>query len=49
MHTERLAGFGITGVEARFFDVNEPLSILNHAGLLPSGLATPGEPFPDQA
>ena len=27
MHTERLAGFGITGVQARYFDVNEPLSI----------------------
>ena len=27
MHTERLAGFGITGVHARYFDVNEPLSI----------------------
>ena len=38
MHTERLAGFGITGVQARYFDVNEPLSILNHASLLPAEL-----------
>lgn len=33
MHTERLAGFGITGLTARYFDVNEPLSTLNHAPL----------------
>ncbi|GAA1391341.1 monooxygenase [Luteococcus peritonei] len=36
MHTERLSGFGITGVEVRYFDVNEPLSLLNHASLLPT-------------
>lgn len=33
MHTARLAEFGITGVQAVFSDVNEPLSILNHAVL----------------
>lgn len=33
MHTDRLAGFGITGVDARFFDVNEPLTTLNRACL----------------
>lgn len=31
MHTERLAGFGITEVSATFSDVNEPLSTLNRA------------------
>ena len=33
MHTERLAGFGITEVSATFSDVNEPLSTLNRATL----------------
>lgn len=33
MHTERLAGFDIAGVEAEYFDVNEPLSVLNRATL----------------
>ncbi|TCW24611.1 monooxygenase [Dietzia cinnamea] len=33
MHTERLAGFGITEVSATFSDVNEPLSTLNRARL----------------
>ena len=33
MHTERLAGFGITDVSARYFDVNETLSVLNRATL----------------
>lgn len=33
MHTERLAGFGITDVTATFSDVNERLSSLNHASL----------------
>lgn len=33
MHTERLAGFGITEVAATFSDVNEDLSRLNHAML----------------
>lgn len=33
MHTERLAGFGITEVTATFSDVNEALSTLNRATL----------------
>jgi len=33
MHTERLAGFGITDVSAIFSDVNEDLSTLNRARL----------------
>lgn len=33
MHTERLAGFGITEVSAIFSDVNESLSALNRATL----------------
>lgn len=33
MHTERLAGFGITEVTATFSDVNESLSTLNGATL----------------
>lgn len=33
MHTQRLAGFGITGVSATFSDVNEELSRLNRASL----------------
>ncbi|MEL4358966.1 MULTISPECIES: monooxygenase [unclassified Luteococcus] len=33
MHRERMAGFGVTAIEVHFFDVNEPLSILNRATL----------------
>lgn len=33
MHSERLAGFGITEVSSTFSDVNEPLSTLNRATL----------------
>lgn len=33
MHTERLAGFGITDVSSTFSDVNETLSLLNGATL----------------
>ncbi len=33
MHTERLAGFGITEVSATYSDVNETLSQLNRASL----------------
>ena len=33
MHTERLAGFGITDVTAIFSEVNEQLSTLNYASL----------------
>ncbi|WP_221794129.1 monooxygenase [Oceanobacter mangrovi] len=32
-HTERLESFGISGIKARIFDVNEPLSLLNKATL----------------
>ncbi|SDK26887.1 Putative mono-oxygenase ydhR [Actinopolyspora mzabensis] len=32
-HTERLTGFGITGITAKVFDVNESLSRINHAPL----------------
>ena len=30
MHTERLAGFGITGVRGKIFDVNPALTEINH-------------------
>lgn len=30
MHTERLAGFGITGVNGKIFDVNPALTAINH-------------------
>lgn len=30
MHTERLAGFGITGVRGRIFDVNTTLTEINN-------------------
>ncbi|WP_414049623.1 monooxygenase [Macrococcus animalis] len=30
MHTERLASFGITGVEGKILNVNEALSKINH-------------------
>ncbi|WP_342388820.1 monooxygenase [Salinicoccus bachuensis] len=31
MHTERLASFGISNVIGKIFDINEPLSKINHA------------------
>ena len=37
MHTERLAGLGITDVTARYYAVNEPLSLLNRATLTAVG------------
>lgn len=30
MHSERLTGFGITNIRGKIFEVNEPLSLLNH-------------------
>jgi hypothetical protein len=30
MHTERLSGFGITGINAKFFDINPTLTAINH-------------------
>ncbi|MDO5697942.1 MAG: monooxygenase [Dermatophilus congolensis] len=33
MHTDRLAGFGITGLNATYSEVNVPLSTLNRATL----------------
>lgn len=33
-HTERLAGFGITGIEAKTFDVNIPLSAITKANFV---------------
>ncbi|MEQ8659990.1 MAG: monooxygenase [Gammaproteobacteria bacterium] len=33
-HTERLAGFGVSGIRARVFDVNETLSAINHGPLV---------------
>ncbi len=32
-HTARLNGFGITGVTAKIFEVNDALSTINHAPL----------------
>ncbi|MHA6803774.1 monooxygenase [Salinifilum ghardaiensis] len=32
-HTERLNGFGITGVTGKIFEINEALSAINHAPL----------------
>lgn len=32
-HTARLAGFGITEINAKIFDVNEPLSLIDKAPL----------------
>lgn len=32
-HRERLGGFGITTVNSKIFEVNEPLSRINHAPL----------------
>ncbi len=34
-HTRRLAGFGITGITAKAFTVNRPLSEVTHADLRP--------------
>ena len=31
-HSERLSQFGVTGIRARTFQVNEALSAINHAG-----------------
>ena len=31
MHTERLASFGISNVIGKIFDINKPLSKINHA------------------
>ncbi|MGO4958091.1 monooxygenase [Luteococcus sp. Sow4_B9] len=36
MHRERMAGFGVSQMDVRYFDVNEPLSTLNRASLQPS-------------
>ncbi|MDO6962958.1 monooxygenase [Rhizobium alvei] len=33
-HTARLAGFGITGIEAKTFDVNVPLSAITKASFV---------------
>ncbi|EFC42717.1 predicted protein [Naegleria gruberi] len=33
MHTARLKNFGVDHVEAKVFDVNEPLSVINNAKL----------------
>jgi len=30
MHAERLAGFGITDINAQFFDINPALTAINH-------------------
>jgi hypothetical protein len=32
-HTRRLEGFGITGIRARIFDVNEPLTAITRGPL----------------
>jgi hypothetical protein len=32
-HSARLAAFGVTGIEATIFDVNLPLSLIDHAPL----------------
>ena len=37
MHTERLKGFGITGVNAKFFQVNEALTRRNGGSLQAAG------------
>lgn len=31
MHSERLIRFGITDIRGKIFEVNEPLSLINHA------------------
>lgn len=33
MHSKRLNSFGITGIDARFFDVNQPLTAINSGPL----------------
>ena len=33
MHTKRLEGFGVSGIRARFFDVNEPLTTITRGPL----------------
>ena len=33
MHSARLAGFGVTHIHARIFEVNQPLSRINNAPL----------------
>ncbi|OTG66395.1 monooxygenase [Acinetobacter silvestris] len=35
MHTARLEGFGLSSIRSKIFDINNPLSILNHAIFLP--------------
>jgi hypothetical protein len=35
-HTKRLNGFGIADIRARLFDVNEPLTAVNHGPLQPA-------------
>lgn len=35
-HTKRLNGFGIVDIRARVFDVNEPLTAVNHGPLQPA-------------
>ncbi len=32
-HSKRLNGFGISQIDSRFFDVNQPLTTLNHGPL----------------
>lgn len=33
MHTRRLEGFGVSGIRARFFDANEPLTSITRGPL----------------
>jgi hypothetical protein len=33
-HTVRLEGFGVTGIRAKLFDVNEPLTAVTHGPLV---------------
>lgn len=42
-HTERLAGFGITGITATQYDVNTELSAINHMSLQPGAGGGPGD------
>ena len=35
-HSKRLEGFGVTGIRARVFDVNEPLTAVNRGPLQPA-------------
>lgn len=41
-HSARLAAFGITGIRAKVFDVNEPLTAITRG--LPTAVATANEP-----